>query len=149
MKRFSSVLAVFVSALIFSSAGYAADFDGQADNQLDSLGYYYAITGGKFPNGQTVNGDNASGGTFRWLSDDPAWGYPPIYVWHKDDWFPENAGLALTMKNEGSVIFDNFNNDTGNFCITPEGQPSASTPVYIEPIACPTTGTVSMPNTSN
>jgi hypothetical protein len=49
-------------------------------------------------------------------------------VWNKDDWFPQNAGLALTMKNDGSVIFDNFNNDAGDFYSTPAGQASASTP---------------------
>ena len=81
---------VFVVTFIYTMTSWAADFDGQGDNQLDSLGYYYAMTGGKFPNGQTVNGDNASGGTFRYLLDDPAWGYP-IQVWNKDDWFQENA----------------------------------------------------------
>ena len=104
-----------------------AVLDGQADNQLDSLGYYYAITGGKFPNGQTVTGESASGGTFRYLVDDPDWGYP-TGVWNKDGWFPENAGLALTMKNQGTVIYDNFNNDAGDFYTTPDGQATGDTP---------------------
>ena len=85
-------------------------FDGVADNGVDDLGYYYAMTGGKFPTGTTPNGDNASGGTFRFVTDDPAvWGRPVAQsgVWQKDDWFPENAGLAITLKNGASIVYDN------------------------------------------
>jgi hypothetical protein len=113
MKKRLSACTVFVTVLLFALVGWAADFDGQADNQIDSLGWYYAITGGRFPNGQTYNGDNASGGTFRFLLDDPAWGYP-IQNWRKDDWFPENAGLALTMKYEDSVVYDNNGIEEGD-----------------------------------
>lgn len=105
-----------------------ANMDGQPDNQRDDLGYYYAITGGKFPNGQTVNGDNASGGTMRFLLDDPAWGSYPLGQWNKDDWFTQNAGLALTMKNNENIVYDNFNNDAGDFYTTPEGQATGDTP---------------------
>jgi hypothetical protein len=113
MKKRLSACTVFVTVLLFALVSWAADFDGQADNQIDSLGWYYAITGGRFPNGQTYNGDNASGGTFRFLLDDPAWGYP-IQNWRKDDWFPENAGLALTMKYEDSVVYDNNGIEEGD-----------------------------------
>ena len=84
----------------------AAEFNGAADYERDDLGYYYVITGGKFPTGNIPNGDNASGGTFRFINDEPAWGYP-INVWNKDDWFPENASLALTMKFNDSIVYDN------------------------------------------
>lgn len=94
-------------------------FDGQADNQRDDLGYYYVITGGKFPNGQTVTGQKNTGGSMAFILDATDWhdwGYNySLDVWHKDGWFAETAGLALTMKNGDSVIYDNFNNDAGNF----------------------------------
>ena len=112
--------------MMMACASFAL-LNGEADNQRGDLGYYYAITGGKFPNGQTVNGDNASGGTFRFFLDAAYWGYP-LGQWHKDDWFPENAGLALTMKYVGSTVYDNFNNEAGDFYTCPPGQASGSTP---------------------
>lgn len=97
-------------AFFLASAGagnsFAASFNGAADNQRDDKGYYYAITGGQFPTGTTPNGDNASGGTFRFLTDDPLWGYT-TGVWHKDDWYPDNASLGLTLKNGSTIVYDN------------------------------------------
>lgn len=87
------------------AAAYPA-FNGQADNQTDALGYYYAVTGGVFPTGTTPNGASASGGTFRYLTDDPAWGYATD-VWHKDGWYAQNASIALTLKNGSSIVYDN------------------------------------------
>ncbi len=109
MKRLLTICTVLGSILFLVTVTKAAEFNGAADNERDDLGYYYAITGGKFPTGNIPNGDNASGGTFRWLSDDPSWGdwSLPINVWHKDDWFPENASLALTMKSDGNIVYDN------------------------------------------
>ena len=107
--------------LAFSGTAGAASFNGAPDYQIDGLGYYYAITGGLDP-GQTyvdgsdsysigsdpgeINGDNGSGGTFRFLSDDSYWGFP-LGVWQRDDWFPENISLALTLSNGGSTAYDN------------------------------------------
>jgi hypothetical protein len=103
-----------LACLVLMPAGIAqAEINGHADYEIDSLGYYYALTGGKFPNGQTYNGDNASGGTLRYLVDDPGWGTYPQGVWNKDDWFTENSGLALTMKNGGSIVYDNNGIETG------------------------------------
>lgn len=104
MKRLL-VAAVMILALVTNVQAFY-EFNQQGDNERDDLGYYYAITGGKFPTGPVPNGDNASGGTFRFLLDDPAWGYP-LDTWQKDDWFPGNAGLALTLKNGGAVVYDN------------------------------------------
>lgn len=121
-----------IALLCGLTATVQAVMDGQGDNQLDSLGYYYAITGGKFVNGQTVNGQKNTGGSMAFILDDPVWqdwGYNyAINTWHKDGWFAETAGLALTMKNQGTVIYDNFNNDTGDFYTTPDGQASEDTP---------------------
>lgn len=76
MKKFKIISIVLVSIAIFgfSNSLYAGPFNGVADNEVDALGYYYIITGGKFPTGPIPNGDNASGGTFRYLLDDPGWG---------------------------------------------------------------------------
>ena len=121
------ILCVWISPL------WADPFDQQADNQREDLGYYYAITGGKFPNGQTVNGLKTTGGSMAFIFDAPDWqdwGYNyALDVWHKDGWFAETAGIALTMKSLGTTIFDNFNNDTGDFYICPPGgQESGDTP---------------------
>jgi hypothetical protein len=94
--------------IVFSSTAFAV-MDGQVDNSTDAYGLYYQITGGKFVNGQTYTGNNASGGVFRYIHDDPTdTTYPDAYQqWKRDDWFDENAGLALTMKNSGSIVYNN------------------------------------------
>ena len=95
-------------ALCPPAAVSASTFNGQGDFQRDDLGYYYAITGGKFPTGTTPNGDNGTGGTFRFITDDPDWGSYPQQVWNKDDWFPENASIALTLRNgSNTIVYDN------------------------------------------
>ncbi len=108
MRKLSMVLAV--SGLILAGGRAEAVMDGQIDYSTDAFGRYYQITGGKFVNGQTYNGDNASGGVFRFIHDgDPhPFGYPAAFqAWCRDDWFTENAGLALTMKYEGGIVYDN------------------------------------------
>lgn len=92
--------------LVGINAAVAANLNGAADNEIDSLGYYYMLTGSQFPNGQTYNGDNASGGTLRFLTDDAGWGYA-TGQWVKDDWFPQNSSVALTMKYGSQIKFDN------------------------------------------
>ena len=107
-----------LAALAMTTATHAAPFDGQADYATDALGYYYAITGGKFPTGTTPNGNNGSGGTFRFLMDDAVtWGRDASQsqVWQKDDWFPENAGLALTLKNGATIVYDNNGIEDGTY----------------------------------
>lgn len=111
MKLLTFCVCVLVS---LASIAYAAPFNGAGDFQLDAGGYYYAMTGGKFPTGTTPNGDNASGGTFRFLTDDPVWGYT-IDTWRKDDWFPQNASLALTLKNGGAIVYDNNGIEDGTY----------------------------------
>lgn len=121
--------------LTFAGPVSAANFalNGVGDNQTDVYGYYYAITGGLFPTGSTPNGDNASGGTFRFMTDDPAWGYASAYQqWAKDDWFPQNAGLALTLKNGATTVYDNNGIAAGTYGnyynAQAQGLPNASTP---------------------
>jgi hypothetical protein len=114
MKRFGIVLIMLVLMVSFGNSLCAGQFNVVADNQVDVLGYYYIITGGKFPTGPTPNGDNASGGTFRFLLDDLGWGYP-IDTWQKDDWFTDNAGFALTLKNAGLIVYDNNGIEDGTY----------------------------------
>jgi hypothetical protein len=113
VRGFRALAALAVSAVLISSAAHAETFNGAGDNQTDAHGYYYAVGGGLLPNGQTRNGDNASGGTIRFVTDDPAWGQPTD-VWRADDWFPATSSLALTMSNSGSVVFDNNGIETNN-----------------------------------
>lgn len=98
--------AAAVALCVCATGTHAAALNGAPENQRDDLGYYYTITGGQFPTGTTPNGDNASGGTFRFLLDDPAWSYP-LGIWQKDDWFSDNASIALTLRNSGSIVYDN------------------------------------------
>jgi hypothetical protein len=103
-----SLMATLAAGL--ASAAHAAPLNGVSDNGTDSLGYYYAISGGKFPTGSTPNGDNGSGGTFRFLVDDSAdWGRNPSESgnWQKDDWFTDTASMALTLRNSGAIVYDN------------------------------------------
>jgi len=121
MKTLLILSALTGFCMIGTLAADGAAFNGVSDYGIDTVGYYYAITGGKFPTGTTPNGDNASGGTFRFVTDDPvSWGRPVAQsgVWQKDDWFPQNAGLALTLKNGASLVYDNNgieDNTYGNY----------------------------------
>lgn len=109
MKKSAMILAAAGMVLAVSVTAMA-DMNGHIDYSTDSYGRYYQITGGKFVNGQTFNGDNASGGVFRFIHDgDPhPFGHADAFqAWHRDDWFPQNAGLALTMKSQGGIVYDN------------------------------------------
>jgi PEP-CTERM motif len=116
MKKTLLVVSVLGFMLLVSRSASASSFtfDGAADNGTGFYGYYYQITGGLFPTGTDPNGDNASGGAFRFIADDPSWGYP-IDAWQKDDWFPQNAGLALTIQDSGTTVYDNNGLEDGSY----------------------------------
>lgn len=105
-------LAIAIAPIATTTVQAELLFNQVGEHQTSSHGYYYQVTGGKFVNGQTVNGNNGSGGVFRFILDDPVWGRP-LNVWTRDDWFPENAGLALTMYSDGTIVFDNNGIETG------------------------------------
>jgi hypothetical protein len=130
-RWFCVLTAVACAALTANVQAGSSVFNGAGDNEIDYYGYYYIVTGGQFPTGNIPNGDNASGGTFRYLTDDPAWGYS-IDTWHKDDWFPQNASFALTLKNGGTIVYNNNGIEDGTYGdyynATAQGLPSASTP---------------------
>lgn len=111
-----ALIATLALALLgsFSGPAFADTVILGPDHQRDDLGYYYVITGGKFPTGTVPNGDNASGGTFRFFLDDPAWGYP-LLQWNKDDWFTQNASIALTLRYAGGIVYDNNGIEDGSY----------------------------------
>ncbi|HEX6960935.1 MAG TPA: hypothetical protein VF175_03655, partial [Lacipirellula sp.] len=95
---------------LIGGAASAAALNGVSDYGTDAHGWYYTITGGQFPTGPTPNGDNGSGGVFRFLVDNAAdWGRNPAESgnWQKDDWFSDNAGIAVTLRNGGAIVYDN------------------------------------------
>jgi hypothetical protein len=109
-SRYLMSLCTALIVVSMSAAVRAEPLNGVSDNGRDDLGYYYTITGGQFPTGPTPNGDNASGGTFRFLVDNAVdWGRNPAEsgVWQKDDWFSDNAGIGLTLRNGASIVYDN------------------------------------------
>jgi hypothetical protein len=129
-RRFCVLLAVACLALAMSAQA-GSTFNGAADYQVDNYGYYYMVTGGLFPTGTTPNGSSASGGTFRYITDDPAWGYT-TGAWQKDGWFASNASFALTLRNEGAIVYNNNGIETGTYGdyydATAQGLASADTP---------------------
>jgi PEP-CTERM motif len=106
----TKLLAAMAVASMMAGAVQAAALDGASDYGTSAHGWYYAVNGGQFPTGNIPNGDNGSGGTFRFLVDDAAdWGRNPAESgnWQKDDWHPQNAGIALTLRNGGAIVYDN------------------------------------------
>ncbi len=130
-RWFYSLVILVCAAILSTTALAGTTFNGLAENQIDSCGYYRVITGGLFPTGTTPNGTSSSGGTFRYIADDPVWGYT-TGTWHKDGWFAENAGLAVTLKNGSDIVYNNNGIETGTYGdyynATAQGLASASTP---------------------
>jgi hypothetical protein len=117
VKGVFSAAVVIAGCLLYAapvSAGPLYPFNGSADNELDSYDYYYAITGGKFPTGNQPNGTRASGGTMAFITDDPFWGYS-IDAWHRDTWYEETAGQAMTFLNSGLTVYDNNGIEDGTY----------------------------------
>ena len=139
MRKGMVTLVVVGMLMSTGFAGATEVFNGHGEYQIDALGYYYAITGGVDPDGagagtigtDGINGQSASGGTFRYITDDPAWGYA-IDTWRRDDWFNTNMSLAMTFLNDGNPVYDNNgieNGTYGNYYnATAQGLASASTP---------------------
>lgn len=121
MKRFCTTTCVLAAIMASAVSADAAPFNGVSENQIDALGYYYMMTGGKFPTGNVPNGNNGSspnGGTFRFVTDDPVvWSRPVAQsgVWQKDDWFPENASFAVTLMNGATIVYDNNGIEDGSY----------------------------------
>lgn len=118
MKRVT--LLVCAAAVLVAGMNVAVfagpTFNGQADHDTTAYGWYAVITGSLFPNGQMYNGTNASGGVMRYINDDASWGYPAAYQnWARDGWFAETSGIALTMRNGGTSVYDNNGIENGTY----------------------------------
>jgi hypothetical protein len=92
-------------------------FNGSADYETASLGYYYVLTGNQMDTrpGGLPNGDNADGGTMRYIHDHTGlWGATGFQDWSRDDWFEDTVGVALTLKNSGATVYTNTTLDAGD-----------------------------------
>ena len=49
------------------------------------------------------------------MLDDPGWGSYALGTWNKDDWFPENASLAVTLRNAGAIQYDHNGLEDGSY----------------------------------
>jgi len=119
--------------LLWSRPAVAAPFtfDQQADNQVD--GWYYAVSGGIFPTGTDPNGSRASGGTFARIWDDPTtWGATNLNTWVRDGWFTQSAGMAVTLYDGATAVYDNNGIDAGTYgnfySALAQGTANAATP---------------------
>ncbi|MGA2797585.1 MAG: PEP-CTERM sorting domain-containing protein [Thermoguttaceae bacterium] len=104
-----SVMAVMLA----STAAQASVYNSQGDYSTDQYGDYWAVTGGLFPTGDTFAGGTA----IRSLTDDPVYwnNHPPIDAWQYAGWNPPNGGgIALTLKNGASIVYDNNGLETGS-----------------------------------
>jgi hypothetical protein len=130
--RFFRLAAVIGSVALFGLPLGAQAFNGSADHERDDLDFYYAISAGKFPNGQTLTGTPQAASTMALITDDPGWGRAAEGVWEKDGWFAQTSGLALTMSNGGTVVFDNNGIEDGThgdfYNAQAQGTASAATP---------------------
>jgi len=87
------------------------DFNGHVENAIDEYGYYALLTGGIATHGQTRDGTS---GVMWYVNDDPDYDHYPngFQQWKRDGWFEENKGVALTMRYEGGIVYDNNGIDT-------------------------------------
>ena len=116
-------MAVFLSGIAAVRAATQFEFDGAHDYETGEYGYYYTVTAGLFPNRTgsppVPNGDRASGtGVIMHIKDDPN-GRPPgrwFQDWDAgpiDGWFEDTSGIALTLSNNATVVYDNHGIDSG------------------------------------
>lgn len=75
-------------------------------------GFYFVLTGGKFPNGQTRNAIPGPGTSIVFRHEAPdVWNDPGTGQWTVDNGLDAThvatSGLALTLKNNGAIVYDN------------------------------------------
>jgi uncharacterized protein (TIGR03437 family) len=85
---------------------------------VEPNGFYWTVTAGKFPNGQTMNGVSGAGSALAWRQDDAAdWGTTGLRMWAKELGLGASgaamSGVALTLRNGGQIVFDNNGIETG------------------------------------
>lgn len=119
MKKLGMILAVAAGLIVAiggicpstAAAQTHPDFNGHIENGIDDYGWYAVITGGIAEHGQSRDGTQ---GTMWYINDNPDYThYPNGYQqWKRDGWFEENKGLALTMRYEDAIVYDNNGIDT-------------------------------------
>lgn len=126
-------IAVLAVVLMVVPAVSAQTFNGIGENGRGDLDYYYIVSAGKFVNGQTLTGVPQAQSTISFVTDDPNWGRPePTGAWVKDGWFEETSGFALTLWNQGSMVYDNNGIEDGShngfYSAIVQGLPDVQTP---------------------
>ena len=115
------ILFVTVAFAAATSPLPAQTFNGAADNQIDTQDYYYVLSGGKFVNGQSRDGTS---GVMQYITDEPYWGQT-LGTWNADGWFSQTAGVALTLKDGASIVYDNNGIEDGTYgSFYTEGSPN-------------------------
>lgn len=80
---------------------------------VEPNGFYFVMSAGKFPNGQTRNGVPGPNSAVKFLHLVPEiWGERGYGQWtgnieHLVPAFAETSGLALTLRNNGAIVYDN------------------------------------------
>ncbi len=98
---------------------------GQASSQtnisvpVEPNGFYWVYTGGKFVNGQTLNGiAGANCAIAYWHNDKDVLGQSGYLAWAKEVAFGADgtatSGLALTLRDGDSIVYDNNGIETGS-----------------------------------
>ncbi|MBN2582482.1 MAG: PEP-CTERM sorting domain-containing protein [Planctomycetes bacterium] len=129
MNRGIAIAIVLTLALCgMASAQVHPAFNGHTEYETTDVGLYALLTGGIAENGQTRGGNQ---GTMWYINDDPNYAnYPNGYQqWRRDGWFAENKGVAVTMWNEGVIVYDNNGLETGTMPTNFYGDPSAPSTV--------------------
>jgi hypothetical protein len=106
-KTMATRFCFLAAVLSLSVVAWGGTFNGHDDYEVDGGGYYYVLNAPMLINGQTINGSN---GAIWGITDSPYWqgvtGWS-LDTWHQDGWGSDTAGLALTMKDNSQIVYDN------------------------------------------
>jgi uncharacterized protein (TIGR03437 family) len=100
------------------------------------LGFYFSILGGKAVSGQTLNGVSGATSALAYRQSDPlTWGTTGLNAWTNNTGlgtaYSIASGLALTLRNGTSVVYDNNGLETasfGTFYDNTNGPPNSQKP---------------------
>lgn len=86
---------------------------------VEPNGFYWVITGGRFPAGQSLNGMSGPQSALAFRSNDQTtWGTRGFGAWTKDTGagtqFAAVSGVALTLRDANGVVFDNNGIEDGS-----------------------------------
>jgi len=87
---------------------------------VEPNGFYYVLTGGKFPNGQTRNGQTGANSAIAFrhtapgIFGDQGNGSWTLNTGATEPSFAQASGVALTLRNGTSIVYDNNGIETGD-----------------------------------